>query len=286
MRTNSILQQINTRNAAQFILGKDVVVIGAKKWTPNKQITIQCWEVNYPEQQLPNQFGQIICPRINAEEIAVQLIYLKHQFTPKSTAVVYALHFDPQFLQQWNEEALFNEEVFSENNAGLQVAFSPEVAQILRNVEHLPEQLDFGQKLRQMEAAVQLLRIAIEHLGVENESASVPACSFLTYSGEREKVAQAKAILEEEFDQIIPIKELARRVAINECYLKKGFKAMFGKTINEFQQSQRIDRAKQLLQREGLTVSEVANVLGYSSISHFSTAFKKATNMKPCELLR
>jgi AraC-like DNA-binding protein len=61
---------------------------------------------------------------------------------------------------------------------------------------------------------------------------------------------------------------------------------MFGKTINEFQQQLRISKAKNLLQIDGLTVSEVANTLGYSSISHFSTAFKKATNMKPCELLK
>jgi AraC-like DNA-binding protein len=40
-----------------------------------------------------------------------------------------------------------------------------------------------------------------------------------------------------------------------------------------------------MLQQEGQTVSEVAGALGYSSISHFSTAFKKATGMKPCELL-
>ena len=74
-------------------------------------------------------------------------------------------------------------------------------------------------------------------------------------------------------------------VAMNECYLKKGFKALVGKTIHDFQQELRITKAKEMLQLQGQTVSEVANSLGYSSISHFSTAFKKATGMKPCELL-
>jgi AraC-like DNA-binding protein len=72
---------------------------------------------------------------------------------------------------------------------------------------------------------------------------------------------------------------------MNECYLKKGFKALVGKTIHEYQQELRISRAKVLLQHEGQSVTDVANILGYSSISHFSTAFKRVTGLKPCELL-
>ena len=72
---------------------------------------------------------------------------------------------------------------------------------------------------------------------------------------------------------------------MNECYLKKGFKALVGKTIHEYQQEIRISRAKILLREQGKTVTEVANTLGYSSISHFSTAFKRVTGLKPCELL-
>jgi AraC-like DNA-binding protein len=72
---------------------------------------------------------------------------------------------------------------------------------------------------------------------------------------------------------------------MNECYLKKGFKEMFGTTIFDFYQSQRMEHAKYLLYEKGISVTEVSSLLGYSSISHFSTAFKKHTGLKPCELL-
>jgi AraC-like DNA-binding protein len=111
------------------------------------------------------------------------------------------------------------------------------------------------------------------------------SCKFLANEADREKVVKAREILIQHIGEPITIKELSRKVAINECYLKKGFKELFGTTIFEFYQSQRMEHAKYLLYEKGLSVTEVSVLLGYSSISHFSTAFKKHTGLKPCELL-
>lgn len=109
---------------------------------------------------------------------------------------------------------------------------------------------------------------------------------FLANEADREKITKAREILLQHIGEPITIKALSRKVAMNECYLKKGFKEMFGTTIFDFYQSQRMEHAKYLLYGKGLTVTEVSILLGYSSISHFSTAFKKHTGLKPCELLR
>jgi AraC-like DNA-binding protein len=274
------------KNAVQLLLGADVLIVEARKWSINKHITIQSWTVNYPEKNLPNQFGQIICPKTGEDHRAIQLMYLKHHLTVNSTAIVFTVYFEPEFLEQWDEQTLFSEEAFNENNAGLQVAFCPETQSVITELGKYASTVTFSEKLRQVELSLLLMRKAIDYVGAAHDTYSVPACSFLNSNTERDKVLLAREILEEEFEQMVSIKELSRRVAINECYLKKGFKAMFGRTINEYQQQLRIAKAKRLLQTEGYTVSEVANTLGYSSISHFSTAFKKATNMKPCELLK
>jgi AraC-like DNA-binding protein len=110
-------------------------------------------------------------------------------------------------------------------------------------------------------------------------------CKFLANEADREKITKARALLIQHIGEPITIKELSRKVAINECYLKKGFKEMFGTTIFDFYQSQRMEHAKYLLYEKGLSVTDVSVLLGYSSISHFSTAFKKHTGLKPCELL-
>jgi AraC family transcriptional regulator len=111
------------------------------------------------------------------------------------------------------------------------------------------------------------------------------SCKFLANEADREKIIKAREILLANIGDPITIKELSRKVAINECYLKKGFKEMFGTTIFDFYQGQRMEHARYLLYEKGLSVTDVSLMLGYSSISHFSTAFKKHTGLKPCELL-
>lgn len=111
------------------------------------------------------------------------------------------------------------------------------------------------------------------------------SCKFLANDLDREKILKARDVLLQHIGEPITIKDLSRKVAINECYLKKGFKEIFGTTIFDFYQSQRMEHAKYLLYEKGLSVTDVSLILGYSSISHFSTAFKNHTGLKPCELL-
>jgi len=129
-----------------------------------------------------------------------------------------------------------------------------------------------------------LLLYSLECMVGEKEVESFQ-CKFLANEADREKIIQAREILLQHIGEPLTIKELSRKVAINECYLKKGFKEMFGTTIFDFYQGQRMEHARYLLYEKGLSVTEVSVMLGYSSISHFSTAFKKHTGLKPCELL-
>lgn len=129
----------------------------------------------------------------------------------------------------------------------------------------------------------ELLLYSLECLVDEKEEGF--SCKFLANELDREKILNAREVLLQHIGDPITIKELSRKVAINECYLKKGFKEIFGTTIFDFYQQQRMEHAKYLLYEKGLSVTDVSALLGYSSISHFSTAFKKHTGIKPCELL-
>lgn len=64
-------------------------------------------------------------------------------------------------------------------------------------------------------------------------------------------------------------------------YFSHRFKAFTGLSPIQFLNSLRIERAKELLLAEHLSVSEVAEVVGYKDPLYFSKAFKKATGMSP-----
>lgn len=134
-------------------------------------------------------------------------------------------------------------------------------------------------------AQIQMLLLYSLDCMVGEKEVNVINCKFLANEADREKIIKAREVLIQHIGEPITIKELSRKVAMNECYLKKGFKEMFGSTIFDFYQSQRMEHAKYLLYEKGLSVTDVSMLLGYSSISHFSTAFKKHTGLKPCELL-
>jgi AraC-like DNA-binding protein len=134
-------------------------------------------------------------------------------------------------------------------------------------------------------AQVQMLLLYSMDCMVGDKELNVINCKFLANEADRDRVIKAREILIQQIGEPITIKELSRKVAMNECYLKKGFKEMFGTTIFDFYQSQRMEHARYLLYEKGLSVTDVSLLLGYSSISHFSTAFKRHTGLKPCELL-
>lgn len=134
-------------------------------------------------------------------------------------------------------------------------------------------------------AQMQMLLLYSMDCMIGEKQVDVINCKFLANELDRVKIVNAREILIQHICEPITIKELSRKVAMNECYLKKGFKEMFGSTIFDFYQSQRMEHAKYLLYEKGLSVTDVSLMLGYSSISHFSTAFKKHTGLKPCELL-
>lgn len=229
--------------------------------------------------------GRLYLYPVEDGQFNLHLLYLlpdQDTLTPE----VCWIQFLPEFFQMFDEELLMHNTPFRfDQTTEQQFGICTNTRNLVEQMKQINALTPLLQSLQLTEMSVQLLRRAIENVTIPFTVCPVPACRFLAYDTEREKIFEARRIMEQTIDQPLTIKELSRKVAMNECYLKKGFKTLTGKTINEYQQELRIAKAKELLQQQGQTVSDVASLLGYSSISHFSTAFKKATGMKPCELL-
>ncbi len=64
-------------------------------------------------------------------------------------------------------------------------------------------------------------------------------------------------------------------------YLSNLFSEVEGTTIEKYFISQRIERVKELIVYDELTLSEIAYQLGYSSVAYLSNQFKKVTGFTP-----
>ncbi len=64
-------------------------------------------------------------------------------------------------------------------------------------------------------------------------------------------------------------------------YLSNLFSQVEGTTIEKYFITQRIERAKELIVYDELTLSEIADQLGYSSVAYLSNQFKKITGFTP-----
>lgn len=64
-------------------------------------------------------------------------------------------------------------------------------------------------------------------------------------------------------------------------YLSNLFSAVEGSTIEKYYIAQRIEKVKELLIYNELSLSEIAFQLGYSSVAYLSSRFKQVTGMTP-----
>ena len=74
---------------------------------------------------------------------------------------------------------------------------------------------------------------------------------------------------------------LSDKVHHEYTYLSSLFSAVEGRTIENYFIEQRIEKAKELLIYDQLTLSEIAFELEYSSAAHLSNQFKKITGLTP-----
>lgn len=75
--------------------------------------------------------------------------------------------------------------------------------------------------------------------------------------------------------------ELSKLLHKDYSILSKLFSRIEGITIEQFYLQQRVEKIKELLTYNELKVTEIAHELGYSSVAHLSTQFKKITGMSP-----
>ena len=106
-------------------------------------------------------------------------------------------------------------------------------------------------------------------------------CPFLVNENDVLKIRKAKDIIITRMAEPPTLQELANEIGLNLKKLKEGFKQVYGDTVYSFLFDYKMEHARKLLEKNQLNVNEVGLQVGYSTASHFISAFKKKYGTTP-----
>lgn len=94
-------------------------------------------------------------------------------------------------------------------------------------------------------------------------------------------VNKALAYIYAHINEKITMDTLAEEVSISTSYLSRIFKSVMGTTVIEYMNQYRLEKSKAYIKSTELSLTQIAEILGFGSIHYFSKQFKKHYGVSP-----
>ncbi|HZG56462.1 response regulator transcription factor [Paenibacillus sp.] len=94
---------------------------------------------------------------------------------------------------------------------------------------------------------------------------------------------EVTAYIDAQYADPITLETIARRFYVSKEHLSRTFKLATGETVTDAIVARRIGKAKELLLRPGVSIKDVASMVGYPDLPYFHRIFKKETGITPGE---
>lgn len=153
---------------------------------------------------------------------------------------------------------------------------SVEISGCLRNILREMEQKNTGYE-DVCQAYMEILIIRL----MRNTALAVPAEPQVV-AGNRQ-CAAVKRYIDLHFKETLTLDQLAEDAHMNKFYLSHAFKREYGISPINYMISRRIEESKYLLAETDLSMSQIAQLLGFSSLSYFSQVFRRTQAVTPMD---
>ncbi len=114
-----------------------------------------------------------------------------------------------------------------------------------------------------------------------SKDTNIEQCPFLVDEANVIKIRKAKDIVISRMAEPPSLHELSDEIGLNIKKLKEGFKQIYGDSVFSFLFDYKMEIARKLLESGEHNVNEVGLKVGYSTSSHFISAFKKKYGTTP-----
>ena len=95
--------------------------------------------------------------------------------------------------------------------------------------------------------------------------------------------AAVRRYIDLHFKESLTLEQLAEEAHMNKYYLSHSFKREYGVSPINYMISKRLEESKYLLAETDLSLSQIAQLLGFSSLSYFSQVFHRTQGITPKE---
>jgi len=92
---------------------------------------------------------------------------------------------------------------------------------------------------------------------------------------------RARDLIDREYARPLDVAALARAALMSTAHFSRQFRAAYGETPYAYLMTRRIERAKALLRRGDLSITEVCIAVGCSSLGSFSARFTELVGETP-----
>jgi len=113
----------------------------------------------------------------------------------------------------------------------------------------------------------------------------IEQCPFLVDEDNVRRIRQAKEIIISRMAEPPTLSELSEEIGLSLKKLKEGFKQIYGDSVFSFLFDYKMEYARKMLETGQHNVNEVGLKVGYSTASHFISAFKKKYGTTPKKYL-
>ena len=97
-------------------------------------------------------------------------------------------------------------------------------------------------------------------------------------------IFEVVSYVKKHFTEALTVKSMAKRLGYTPNYFSMKFKKLTGKNFIETVNDERLERAYSMLSAMDISISDVSEYVGYSSVAYFSRMFKKKYNKSPREV--
>ncbi|MFD2265101.1 helix-turn-helix transcriptional regulator [Lacibacterium aquatile] len=98
---------------------------------------------------------------------------------------------------------------------------------------------------------------------------------------DRERVRGVRDYLEANLGEALSLEEIARVAGMSISVMQRLFRSAYGTSVFDYVRRRSIERARDALLQDRVTVTEAAFIAGYNSPANFATAFKRQFGVSP-----